>query len=64
MAKLSLTRQWEIDHPNDKLCPRDPDSARAWRFARGFGDSKRNRVIREKYEAAMAEKRARESQSL
>lgn len=61
--KLSATEQWEKGHPNDKPCPSDPDSAKAWRFRRGIGDgatafAARRRAQWEKYEAVMAEKRA------
>jgi hypothetical protein len=46
--KLSRTRQWEQDHPNDVRGPRSPDAATAWRHRRGLdaaGDA-----LREKYE--------------
>jgi hypothetical protein len=58
MAKLSKTQQWMKDHPDDKPCPNDPDSAKAWRFKRGIGcGAATNRALWEKYSAAMAEKR-------
>jgi hypothetical protein len=56
--KPSLTEQWMREHPHDNPCPRDPDAARAWRRARGLENSPADTVLRAKYEAAMAEKRA------
>jgi hypothetical protein len=56
MAKLSATKQWELDHPDDTPCPSGSTAAAAWRRRRGL-DAASN-AIREKYEAAMAEKRA------
>jgi hypothetical protein len=61
IKKLSTTQQWMRDHPDDVPCPRDPDSARAWRRKRGLeGPSPRNVEIQRKYDEAMREKRARQ----
>ena len=59
----SATAQWMHDHPYDKPCPRMPDAAAAWRRVRGIGPnvSARQRAIRAKYDAAMREKRERNS---
>jgi hypothetical protein len=58
--KLNMTQRWERDHPHD-LCPSHPYLANHWRRARGIGESGKKKEMREKYEAALAEKRARES---
>ena len=55
--KLSPTKQWELDHPHDIPCPHGPDSAKAWRRARGLDAA--GAALREKYEQAMREKRAK-----
>jgi hypothetical protein len=54
--KLSPTRQWEVDHPQDAPCPKDPGSAAAWRRKRGLDAA--GAALRAKYEAAMVETRA------
>jgi hypothetical protein len=54
--KLSPTRQWEVDHPHDKPCPKGPDTAKAWRHKRGLDAA--GAALRKKYEAAMVETRA------
>jgi hypothetical protein len=60
IKKPNEAQRWLFDHPNDP-CPSDPRLARAWRRARHIGpDEWVNHTIRERYEAAMAEKRARE----
>ena len=58
--KLSASKQWMIDHPDDVPCPNGPDAAAAWRLKRGIytGESE-IRAQWAKYEAAMAEKRAK-----
>jgi hypothetical protein len=34
--KLSPTKQWEQDHPDDVRCPATPSAAKAWRSKRGI----------------------------
>ena len=60
MAKLSATKQWMIDHPNDDPCPKSLAAAKAWRRKRGL-DAASIAALRAKYAAAMAEKRARQA---
>ncbi len=55
------TEQWMRMHPDDVPCPNTHYEGVAWRRKRGIGwvgESPRDRAIREKYKAAMAEKRA------
>ena len=59
--KLSPTQQWMQDHPDDVPCPAMPDAAAAWRRKRGMYSIREMQAQRERYEAAMAEKRLRES---
>ena len=33
MKKLSLTRQWELEHPDDEKCPTTFNEAQVWRRA-------------------------------
>jgi hypothetical protein len=54
-----LTQQWMLEHPNDAACPRTPAAAKAWRIKRGLELSDADKAIRAKYEAAMAERKAR-----
>jgi hypothetical protein len=60
--KLSPSKQWMIDHPCDKPCPMDPDSARAWRIKRGLelspAQAWKAQQDQRRYEEAMREKRA------
>ena len=58
MLKPSLTKQWMIEHPNDKPCPREPGAARAWRMKR-FGP--KALAERERYRLAMIETRRAEA---
>jgi hypothetical protein len=64
MRKLSLTQQWMIDHPDDEPCPRNHSAAQRWRRKRGLErdpiKEAKQEADRTKYEAAIAEKRARE----
>jgi hypothetical protein len=60
MEKISTTAQWMKNHPEDTPCPRDPDSARAWRI-KPLEPTPRERELARKYQEAMAEKRARGS---
>jgi hypothetical protein len=61
--KLTATQQWMIDHPNDTPCPLQPHGAAAWRKARGIGaNAGAERAKVAQYEAAMADKRAREAE--
>jgi hypothetical protein len=39
-TKLSPTKQWMQDHPDDKRCPGMPHAAAAWRRARGIMPAK------------------------
>jgi hypothetical protein len=57
-AKLSKTKQWEIDHPDDRPCPAGPTAARAWRIARGINKagSYRDQQLWKKYDLALADK--------
>jgi hypothetical protein len=55
--KLSPTKKWEHDHPDDKPCPRNPSAAQAWRRTRGLLNDGRAIAERVKYEAAMIETR-------
>ena len=57
-VKLSKTKQWEIDHPDDRPCPTGPTAAEAWRIKRGISHPNdwRLRRVWEKYDALMAEK--------
>lgn len=57
-AKISATKQWETDHPDDRPCPDGPIAAKGWRIKRGISkpDSWRDRPLWEKYDALMAEK--------
>jgi hypothetical protein len=64
----SLTQRWMQEHPDDTPCPLAPDAARAWRHKRGLYPSHgrhgaRHRAELAKYQAAMAEMRAREAAS-
>jgi hypothetical protein len=64
MSYESETQRWMRNHPNDVPCPSDPDSAKAWRRARGLQpDSERARAERRKYEQAMAETRTARASS-
>jgi hypothetical protein len=54
--KISATKQWELDHPNDVPCPRNASPAQVWRRKRWLEITPAMHAIREKYEAAMKEK--------
>jgi hypothetical protein len=59
--KLSATKQWMIDHPDDEPCPlpqRSPNAAAAWRRKRDLdGPDRAANPQWAKYQAAMAEKK-------
>jgi hypothetical protein len=64
--KISKSKQWMRDHPTDEPCPADPRDARDWQIARGITlgpwgatRTKRQADDQKRYEAAMAETRAR-----
>jgi hypothetical protein len=62
--KISRTKVWERDHPNDEPCPTRHSAAQVWRRERGLEtrpDQEYRDMIKAKYEAAMAEKRQREA---
>ena len=63
MPKLSTTKQWMIDHPDDTPCPRSPNAARSWRRKRGLELTPKHQMLLAKYEEAMAAKRAALAQS-
>jgi hypothetical protein len=54
--RLTLIRLYELAHPEDKPCPRDPIAAAAWRRKR-LGSLAKADADREKYEEVMAETR-------
>jgi hypothetical protein len=51
--KLSPTKQWMADRPDDKPCPLEPYAARAWRRKRGLDFDPEWLALRAKYEQAM-----------
>lgn len=55
--KKSATAMWMLAHPEDKRCPSDPASAKAWRRARGIGGSSEDKAHWLKYQQIMKEKR-------
>jgi hypothetical protein len=59
--RKSKTAEWMEKFPTDKPCPEGPGAARAWRRARF--ESPRAREVLQKYEAAMALKRAAEAKA-
>ena len=62
MTKISLTKAWERDHPDDEPCPRNNHSAaQVWRRKRGLEVLPAVLAKQEKYEAAMREKRQRQA---
>lgn len=58
MAKVSKAKQWEMDHPDDRPCPKTPTAAKAWRINRGISKLGDYRLLQvwKRYDAAMAEK--------
>jgi hypothetical protein len=67
MKKISASKQWMIDHPDDVPCPKSGGAAYWWRVKRGIGASadwaraKREWRAAHAADVAMAEKRAREA---
>ena len=63
MAKVSKTKQWELDHPDDRPCPKGPTAAKAWRIQRGISKKpivQPDRSLWEKYAALIEDKWVRE----
>jgi hypothetical protein len=56
--KISKTKQWEMDHPDDVKYPAMPDAAKAWRRKRGREAPSPDPDHLARYNAAMKEKQA------
>jgi hypothetical protein len=55
--KLSFAKQWMLNHPNDKPCPKNDSGS--WRRKR-----EQLTALQAKYEAAMSEARAAKAAAL